>query len=174
MVAQATGAGPGTAGVYYDDSYNHALLPAGTTDCATPRPGTEVPWTEATDRSQNPITLDAGQGIAARRCKALPTNTQAQTLAAAPALTTAILQMTPKPQALLDPAALPVDPATCKPVYPHDYLRVNTIFDVAHRARLRTAWSDKHPAYEILNGPSGYRDPRPVHAGDQQRRRRGR
>jgi hypothetical protein len=32
---------------------------------------------------------------------------------------------------------------------------VNTIFDVAHKAGLRTAWSDKHPAYEILDGPSG-------------------
>ena len=52
------------------------------------------------------------------------------------------------------PAALPVDPATCKPVYPHQYLKVNTVFEVAKSAGLTTAWSDKHPAYEILNGPS--------------------
>ena len=32
---------------------------------------------------------------------------------------------------------------------------MNTIFEVARAAGLRTAWSDKHPAYEILNGPSG-------------------
>jgi hypothetical protein len=32
---------------------------------------------------------------------------------------------------------------------------VNTIFEVARAAGLRTAWSDKHPAYEILDGPSG-------------------
>jgi len=32
---------------------------------------------------------------------------------------------------------------------------VNTIFEVIHRAGLRTAWSDKHAAYDILNGPSG-------------------
>ena len=32
---------------------------------------------------------------------------------------------------------------------------MNTVFDVAGRAGLRTAWSDKHPAYEILNGPRG-------------------
>lgn len=155
MVAQATGADPGTAGVYYDDTYNRALLPAGTTTCAGAKPGTEVAWTEAADRSQNPITLDAGQGIASAALKALPTNSLAQTLAAAPALTSAILHMTGRPQTLIDPAALPVDPATCKVVYPHDYLRVNTIFDVAHHAGLRTAWSDKHPAYEILDGPSG-------------------
>jgi hypothetical protein len=155
MVAQATGAGPGTAGVYYDDTYNRALLPAGTTTCAGAQPGTEVPWTEALDRSQNPIALDAGQGIPSPALQALSTNTLQQTLDAAPALTSAILRMTPKPQTLIDPAALPVDPATCKVVLPHDYLRVNTIFDVAHRAGLRTAWSDKHAAYEILNGPSG-------------------
>ena len=155
MVAQATGAGPGTAGVYYDDTYNHALLPAGTTSCTGAAPGAEVSWTEAADRSQNPITLDAGQGIKSSALAALPTNTLAQTLAAAPALTRAILRMTPAPQTLLDPAALPVNPKTCKVVHPHDYLRVNTIFDVAHHAGLRTAWSDKHPAYEILDGPSG-------------------
>jgi hypothetical protein len=32
---------------------------------------------------------------------------------------------------------------------------VNTIFDVAKAAGGRTAWGDKHPAYEILLGPSG-------------------
>src|SRR5258708_38062687 len=56
---------------------------------------------------------------------------------------------------LLDPAQLPVDPATCKPVYPHEYIKVNTVFEVARGAGLRTAWSDKHVAYEVLNGPSG-------------------
>ncbi|HEX8918303.1 MAG TPA: alkaline phosphatase family protein, partial [Chloroflexota bacterium] len=66
-----------------------------------------------------------------------------------------ILSMTGTPQDLIDPSQLPVDPTTCKPVYPHQYLRVNTIFEVARAAGMRTAWSDKHPAYEILNGPSG-------------------
>jgi len=32
---------------------------------------------------------------------------------------------------------------------------VNTVFNVVHAAGLHTAWSDKHPAYEILNGPAG-------------------
>jgi len=63
--------------------------------------------------------------------------------------------MTSNPRTLIDPTQLPVDPATCKPVYPHQYIKVNTIFEVARAAGLRTAWSDKHPAYEILNGPSG-------------------
>ncbi|HEX3782233.1 MAG TPA: alkaline phosphatase family protein [Pseudonocardiaceae bacterium] len=65
MVAQFTGAGAGTSGIYYDDTYNHASLAPGTRDCATAQQGTEVAWTEAADRSQHPITLDAGQGITA-------------------------------------------------------------------------------------------------------------
>ena len=155
MVAQLTGGGPGTSGVFYDDTYNHQLLPAGTVDCTTAPRGTEVSWTEAADRSQNPITLDAGQGLTAPALTRLPTNTLAQTLSASAAITRAALGMTPTPQALLDPAALPVDPATCLPLYPHQYLRVNTVFEVARAHGLRTAWSDKHPAYEILDGPSG-------------------
>ena len=56
----------------------------------------------------------------------------------------------------INPAALPLDPRHgCTPVFPHSYLHVNTIFEVIRNAGLRTAWSDKHPAYEILNGPSG-------------------
>ena len=143
MVAQLTGGGPGTTGVYYDDTFNHALLPSGTLDCTATPPGTEVAWTEAADRSQNPITLDAGQHINAAALTSLPTNTLTQTLADGPALTKAILGMTPTPQTLLDPAALPVDPTTCLPVYPHDYLRVNTVFNVARAGGLRTAWSRK-------------------------------
>ncbi|WP_434315448.1 alkaline phosphatase family protein [Leifsonia sp. P73] len=133
MVAQATGGNPGTTGVYYDDTFNHALLPAGTTNCVGVKPGAEVAFTEAADKNQ--ASIDAGQGLAG--------------------LPGSILSMTGTPATLLDPAQLPVDPATCKPVYPHQYLRVNTIFEVAKQAGLHTAWSDKHPAYEILNGPSG-------------------
>ena len=56
----------------------------------------------------------------------------------------------------IDPAKLPRNPKKhCAPVYPHDYLHVNTIFEVAHEAKLRTAWVDKHPSYEMVNGPSG-------------------
>ncbi len=55
----------------------------------------------------------------------------------------------------INPDRLPRDPATDRPVYPHSFLRVNTIFEVAHQARLRTAWCDKHPAYDLVHGPSG-------------------
>ena len=56
----------------------------------------------------------------------------------------------------IDEAKLPRDGANgCKVVYPHEFLRTNTVFEVAKAAGMRTAWSDKHPAYEIVNGPSG-------------------
>jgi Type I phosphodiesterase / nucleotide pyrophosphatase len=56
----------------------------------------------------------------------------------------------------IDPANLPLARINgqCTPVFPHSFLRTNTIFDVAHAAGLYTAWADKHPAYEIVNGPS--------------------
>src|SRR5260221_2554442 len=56
----------------------------------------------------------------------------------------------------IDPAKLPLDPSKgCAQVYPHSFLRVNTIFEVAHFAGMRTAWIDKHPSYEMVSGPSG-------------------
>lgn len=134
MVAQATGGNPDTTGVYYDSSFNHALLPAGTTSCPAGAPtGADVEYAENLDL--NPNSLDAGQGLAG--------------------LPGSILALTGDPKTLIDPAKLPVDPKTCKPVFPHQYLTVNTIFEVARAHNLRTAWSDKHPAYEILDGPSG-------------------
>src|SRR5215471_13276323 len=57
----------------------------------------------------------------------------------------------------INPAALPRDPAQgcTRRIFPHDFLRVNTIFEVIKKAGGRTAWSDKHPAYDLVNGPSG-------------------
>jgi len=56
----------------------------------------------------------------------------------------------------IDPAKLPLDPGKgCIPVYPHSFLRVNTIFEATHFAGMRTAWIDKHPSYEMVSGPSG-------------------
>jgi hypothetical protein len=133
MVAQVTGGEPKTTGVYYDDSYNRALLPAGTKTCAGATPGAEVYYAEPADK--DPSALDAGQGLAG--------------------LPGSILSMTGSPEQLLDPAQLPVDPKTCAPVYPHQYIKVNTVFEVARAHGLGTAWSDKHAAYDILQGPSG-------------------
>jgi hypothetical protein len=56
----------------------------------------------------------------------------------------------------INPKYLPRDSTKgCAPVWPHQYLRVNTIFEVARKAGFYTAWSDKHPSYEWVKGPSG-------------------
>lgn len=56
----------------------------------------------------------------------------------------------------INAALLPRNPKkNCSPVYPHSYLKVNTIFNVVRDSGGYTAWIDKHPAYEIVNGPSG-------------------
>lgn len=61
---------------------------------------------------------------------------------------------------VIDPAMLPRKRdanGTCKPVYPHSAVQANTIFEVVRSARGfgLTAWADKHPAYDLVNGPSG-------------------
>ena len=56
----------------------------------------------------------------------------------------------------IDPARLTRDPRRgCAAVFPHDYLRVNTIFEVVRSPERRTAWADKHLSYDIVRGPSG-------------------
>jgi phospholipase C len=116
-----TGAGPGTTGVFYDDSYSRTLLPPGSSSNAPP--GTEVTYFEAIDKNS---ALISGGG-----------NFDASSI---------------------NPSLLPIDPTTNQVVYPNQFLQVNTIFDVAHQAGLYTAFSDKHPAYQIANGT----DPRAI------------
>ncbi|NUX52718.1 alkaline phosphatase family protein [Paraburkholderia youngii] len=46
----------------------------------------------------------------------------------------------------------------CTPVYPHNYIKTNTLFEVvkSQMANARTAWADKHAwGYDWVNGPSG-------------------
>jgi hypothetical protein len=137
MTAQVTGGNPVSTGIYYDDTWNHDVFPAGTTNCSGPVPGGEAAYEEFIDKNSN--ALDAGEGLAG--------------------LPGSILQMTSNPVDVINPANLPVDPATCKPIYPNQYLQVNTIFNVARAHGLRTAWSDKHPAYQMFNGPTGTNGP---------------
>ncbi len=59
----------------------------------------------------------------------------------------------------IDPAKLPLTAPLAlggHPVYPHEYLRDNTVFEVIKAAGGRTCWSDKSWGYEFVNGPSGH------------------
>lgn len=133
MTAQMTGGNPATTGVFYDVEYNRAVLEAGTTSCHGQATGADVIYDSPDDKDDT--RLDAGQGLSG--------------------LPGSILNMTSTPQDLLNPATFPVDPATCKPISPSSYLKVNTIFNVAHDAGMLNAWSDKHPVYTSFNGPEG-------------------
>lgn len=122
-LAEVTGGTPRTTGVYYDDTFDRSLFPPAS-GCKGPR-GSEVRLTGHLDRDQS--RLDGGA----------PTGLKGDSAAG------------------IDPAKLPetLRGGRCQPLWPHDYLRVNTVFGVLHASGLRTAWMDKHPAYDILNGP---------------------
>jgi hypothetical protein len=125
--ALLTGASPRSTGVFYDDAYSRTLTAPGGT-AATPR-GTEVQFAENIDKNKN---LLSGGG---------PTSGSGAYGAGA-----------------INTAALPLDctSGTCVAVSPNQYLRTNTVFDVAHQAGLVTAFSDKHPgAYTLFAGQSG-------------------
>lgn len=160
MSGQATGGNPKTTGIYYDDEYSRSLLPQQTSQDACENwsgpTGAEVNYSEAAGNQPNgQLVLDSGQGI-----PGLYPLEGALIPGVLSSVPSTILKLASSPDDLrnieLDPTLLPVDPVTCTPVYPHQYLRVNTIFEVAKAHGLRTAWTDKHASYDILNGPSGY------------------
>ena len=141
MLAQVTGASPKTAGLFYDDSYDRREYPSvnfyvsqGLADpgCTADGPGTEITNFEELDKSYNfstGLVADlTGGGTLGRVYTQLDTDNMQRRIVG----------------------------GKCKPVFPHDYVRTNTIFELIRAAGLYTAWSDKHPAYEDLSGPSGH------------------
>jgi predicted AlkP superfamily pyrophosphatase or phosphodiesterase len=59
-----------------------------------------------------------------------------------------------------NPQAIPhaIISGQCVPVYPHNYIQTNTLFEVVKQniVGAHTAWADKHAwAYDWVNGPSG-------------------
>jgi type I phosphodiesterase/nucleotide pyrophosphatase len=59
---------------------------------------------------------------------------------------------------VIDPTALPNhldENGKCARLFPHQAMKSNTIFEVVKANGGHTAWADKHPAYDIANGPSG-------------------
>jgi len=139
MIAQVTGASPKTGGLFYDDSYDRTEYPSkasytsqGLADPGcTGTQGTEVTNFEELDHSYNFAT-----GVVAD-------------IAGGGTLGQVYTQLDP------DNMQRRLVNGECKPVYPHEYLRTNTIFEIIKGAGGLTAWSDKHPAYEVLSGPSG-------------------
>ena len=57
----------------------------------------------------------------------------------------------------VDPTKMPrqLVNGVCTPVLPHNMMRNNTVFEIVRSTLGRTAYSEKRPSYEFLNGPSG-------------------
>src|SRR5580704_1547648 len=148
--ALMTGADPKLTGIYYDDEYSHGVFPPGTTNCSGPVPGGNVIYDSPDDKLPAVADLlNNGSG------NTFPSFDEGGSIYANgvdknPAL---IMNLSDHPQSGLNPATYPVDPKTCQPIQPGDYLGVHTILQVIHHAGLRTAWSDKHAIYTSFNGP---------------------
>ena len=145
-----TGGDPKVTGIYYDDEYSHGVFPPGTTNCSGPVPGGNVIYDSPDDKlAAVPDLLHNGSG------NTFPSFDEGGSVYPGgvdtnPAL---VMKLNPHPQSGLNPATYPVNPKTCQPIQPWDYVGVNTIFQVIHNAGLRTAWSDKHAIYASFNGP---------------------
>jgi hypothetical protein len=132
MLAQVTGGTPKTGGLFYDDSYDRTAYPSKSfyTSQNLPDPGCVGPaGTELT----NFEALD----------KSLADFTGGGTVGQV------YTQLDP------DNMQRKLVNGKCVPVFPHEYVRTNTIFEIIKAAGKHTVWSDKHPAYEDLAGPSG-------------------
>jgi len=132
LMAIVTGGSPRTVGAFYDVAY---------------------------DRSLQPPAVATGNSLAAGTCTPgqTPTGTSTEYEEGIDIDQTKLNGGAPSGDGAansIDPRRLPRDPAHgCSPVLPHNFIRVNTIFGVVKAAGGYTAWSDKHPAYEAVNGP---------------------
>jgi hypothetical protein len=141
LTAIITGATPRTAGAYYDVAYDRSLdAPAKTTGNGTvgapglctagaAPTGTTTEYEEAIDLDQSKLNGgEPGAPLTGGSVKAI------------------------------DPMRLPRDPKrNCAPVFPWEFVRVNSIFTVIHQAGGYVAWSDKHVAYSsVSSGGVGF------------------
>lgn len=134
LMALVTGGTPRTVGAFYDVAYDHVLAPP---QNAT---GNGVDGGACTPGVANGTTTEYEEGVDIDQSKLNgggPYN-----------LTDGGIKS-------IDPTRLPRDPFhNCLPVYPWNFIRTNTIYGVIHAAGGYTAWSDKHPVYAAVSGPS--------------------
>jgi hypothetical protein len=161
--ALMTGGDPRATGVYYDVEYSHGTdepafvgaTPTGAT-CTpgAPATGGDVIY-DSPDDTLNSVPDFLHPNPSDPAFQTFPSFDEGGSIYPGGLDTNpgAIMNLTPHPQSGLNPATFPVDPTTCQPIMPWDYLKVNTIFEVIHNAGMPTAWSDKHAIYTSFNGP---------------------
>ncbi len=132
LMAIVTGGSPRTVGAYYDVAYDRSLQPPATTT------GNGLPGGSCTPgQTPDGTTTEYEEGIDIDQTQLNGGSATGDGQANA-----------------IDPNKLVRDPANgCKPVYPWNFIRTNTIFGVIHQAGGYTAWSDKHVAYSAVSGP---------------------
>jgi len=137
LTSIVTGGSPALTGIYYDVAYSRALDgPAVVTGNGNgPGPCTAgAPPTGFTTEYEEGIDID---------------QTKVNGGAPGASLTDGGIRS-------IDPQKLDRDPAQgCKPVWPWQFVRANTIFSVIHSAGGYAAWSDKHPAYSAVAAGAG-------------------
>lgn len=137
-VALLTGATPRSSGAYYDVSYDRKLSP----------PKMTTPYGIIGDKPNPQFGQTAALGYDS--CQAGIRGTQ---VGFDEEIDNNYLKL--DAGGGINPDYLPRDPDNnCKPVYPHKFVRVNSIFDVVNEAGGYTAWSDKHPTYTEFSQPT--------------------
>ena len=131
LMSIMTGATPRTMGVNYDVAYDRALNPPAQTS------GNGNPAGSCT-AGATPLgtTTEYEEGISLN---------QKKLNGGAPSGDGGVASLNPM---------FMVRDKNCNPVYPWNFIRVNTIYGVIHAAKGYTAWADKHPAYSSVGGPS--------------------
>ena len=137
MAALASGGTPKSTGLYYDVAFDRSLNAPQKKTGTGLAAGPCVPYAPAFG-----TTTDNDQGIDID-------DTKLNGGAPGASLTEGGISS-------IDPQKLERDPANgCAPVYPWNFIRVNTAFGVIHAAGGYTAWIDKHPSYSFVGGPGG-------------------
>jgi len=137
IAALASGGSPKSTGIYYDVAYDRSLDPPATTTGTGLAGGSCEPYGLPAG-----TTTDYDQGIAFDDTKLN---------GGAPGA-----GLTDGGVASIDPKKLVRDPQKgCAPVYPWNFIRVNTAFGIVHAAGGYTAWIDKHASYSVVGGPGG-------------------
>ena len=134
LLALVTGGSPVTGDLFYDVSYDRSYFANGDSTCSGTVSDT-APGANQTAGKGSMIAFD-----------------ESIDLYGTDPVTGLPLSMN-----VINPKSLPyqIDSSGhCVPVYPHNALKTNTIFEVVRAHGGVTAWADKHPAYELVRGPS--------------------
>ena len=133
LMALVSGGTPRTFGAFYDVAYDRVLAPP---EIAT---GNGLPGGDCKAGHINGTQTEYEEGVSMD---------QTQLNGGFPGyskLDGGVKSIEPK-RLVRDPFNLDLH-GNCKPVYPWNFVRTNTIYGVIHAAGGFTAWSDKHPVY---------------------------